>query len=109
MSSNIENETKTKIEYSKNLALIQAQKRYYEKNKEKILSRNTEYRKSHKDISKNYYEKNKEQILINIKEYRKNNKDVSRAYYQKNKEKQKLYHKDRRERIKKEKETLKMI
>lgn len=60
-------------ELSKEERQKQYRKAYYEKNKERIIARQKEYAKTHREvIAKNcakYYEKNKEKLLDDSKEY----------------------------------------
>ena len=59
-------------------SLKDAQKRYYEKNRAKILEQFKEYNKTHKEIlhkaCKIYYNKNRETLIKNSIEYRKKKK-----------------------------------
>lgn len=86
-------------------------KKYYQNNKEKIITQNKEYNKRNRDKIikryKNYYETNKDQILKHNKEYYQNNKDVilnnQKLYYEQNKEgvakKQQNYYENNKARI----------
>lgn len=81
-------------------------KRYYEKNKEKLKSKQKEYYENNKEEvlikqrerSRIYYDENKEEVRKKHKEYFENNKDyiheLNNTYYQENKEKFKRIHKE---------------
>ncbi|CAK5093181.1 unnamed protein product [Meloidogyne enterolobii] len=89
-------------------------KRYYEKNKEKLLEyRRNLYEKSKEKIlqtARNYYQNNKEKVKNYRKNYRQNNKEKVRNYEKKcrqnNKEKRKEYRRKYYLKKKNEKEIL---
>jgi hypothetical protein len=66
-------------------------KKYWEKNKDKLLKQRKEYYQKNKDKSKKYREENKKKLIQYNKKYGKKNKekitDRKKFYYQKNKEK----------------------
>ena len=74
-------------------------KKYYQKNKDRILARNKKYRKTYKkqktEIDKEYYRKNKKKILAYRKRWREENKErikIQRKEYRNNhKEEKKIY------------------
>ena len=72
----ISNNNKTKKPMSQ--ALKDAQKRYYEKNKQLIMEKRKEYDKTHPEIVKKrvktYYEKNRDDIMNYKTEYRRKQK-----------------------------------
>jgi len=61
------------------------QKKYYEKNKDKILKKNKKYREENKDKIKNYH-------IEYSKKYYQENKKKKKNYYEENKDKIKNYH-----------------
>ena len=75
-------------------------KKYYEKNKEKLLQRQKEYNQENKEkilqYQKEYCEQNREKIKEYKKQYREQNKEKINEYYHDNREKisqqQKQYH-----------------
>jgi predicted Co/Zn/Cd cation transporter (cation efflux family) len=74
-------------------------KKYYQKNKHKILNKQKEYNEKNKDKITAYRETNKEKIKEKLAEYRHNNKEkikeYSKNYRKNNKAKIAEYRKDR--------------
>ena len=70
-------------------------KRYYEKNREKLIQKSLKYNAEHPDKiranNRKYHEKNKETLIPKIIAWQKKNpekvKEKAKRYYQKNKEK----------------------
>jgi hypothetical protein len=72
----------------------------YEKNREKLLLINKEWRNSNKEYLKEYADKNKDKKKIYRKEYYSTNKEKQKKYELENKEKIKEYRKNWREKNK---------
>ena len=70
--------TSNKLTKPMRQSLKDAQKRYYEKNRAKMLEQFKEYNKTHKEIlnksSRTYYNKNREALIKYSTEYRKKKK-----------------------------------
>ena len=83
--------------------IVDYQKEYHIKNKEKIAKQRKEYREQEqtkekwKEYQKEYHIKNKEKIAKQRKEYREKNKDKMKEYREKNKDKIKKQSKEYKE------------
>ena len=86
-------------EYNTSESHRAAQKKYYEKNKEKVAAHRKKYYEENKEkvaaYSKKYREENKEKVAAHRKKYREENKEkvaaYNKKYYEENKEKWKEY------------------
>jgi len=84
-----------------NASRAASDRRYYEKNKEKVLAQNRKYRQENpekqKAYARKYREKNREMLRAKIRKYRKENREKLNAYQRKRYHAKKKLERDKNE------------